>query len=105
MGGSNAKKARGTVGNSAGGRFVLGEGVGGDQNEGSSCITRNQSESHRSDKFSPTGINDTRCGRQNRCGSTIADGLVDTPEVTSGRGCSKGGIVNGAGEFGAVGST
>ena len=105
MGGSNAKKARGTLGNSAGGRFVLGEGVGGDQNEGGSCVTSDQSERHRINKISPTGINDTRGGRQNRCGSAIADGLVDTPVVTSGRGCSKGGILNGAGEFGAVGST
>jgi len=33
--------------------------------------------------------------RQNRCGSPIADGLVDTLVVTSGRGCSKGCIANG----------
>jgi hypothetical protein len=105
LGRSNAKEARGVVVNGAGGRFVLGEGVGGDQNEGGSCVTRNQSKRHTSNKFSPTGIDDTRGGRQNRCGSSIADGLVDTPVLTSGIGCSKGGIVNGAGEFGAVGST
>jgi hypothetical protein len=35
--------------------LYFGEGVDGDQNEGGSCVTRNQSERHTSNKFSPTG--------------------------------------------------
>jgi len=87
LGGGQFQQAGSVVKNTSSGGLVFCEGIGGKEDKGCSSV------------------NNTGGGGKDGVGSTVANGLVDTPELAGGRGSGDRNEGDGSSELGAVSST